>query len=96
MRGTYAYRASEKLTCEYMPSLHHADLCLSRADTRPGNSLCAEEIGGGRDTHLYTTSRFGQDWSEDQVSELRSGVTASVVNASDERRLLLMDFLRKR
>ncbi len=44
---------------------------------------------------MYRTSSFGEDCSGDQVSETRSGETASVEYASDEGRLLLMDFLHK-
>ncbi len=70
MSGTYAYTTSDKLTCEYMSSLRHVDFCISGDDYRP---VRVERIGGGRDTHLYKTSRFGQDRSGIQVSEARSG-----------------------
>ncbi len=94
VRDSYAYTASEKLACEYMPSLHDANFSLSRDDSRPRNSSCVERISGGRKTHLYRTSGFGEDCSGDQVSQTRSGETASVEYASDERLFLLMDFLR--
>ncbi len=56
-----------------MSSLRHVDSSLSGDYSRPGNSSCVERIGGGRDTHLYKTSRFSLDRLGNQVSEVRFG-----------------------
>ncbi len=71
--GTYVYTASDKLTCEYMSSLRHGDFNISGDDSRPWNSSCVERIDGGRDTHLYKTSRFGQGHSGNQMFKTCSG-----------------------